>query len=484
MTTKHGTTPEPSNGLDDSLNAGYDWGTDSVAHRPTNMQHDTPAHGKGINVVLWANRVVAACHVYRGASGDLYRWDPDQLIAVVDHDDDHLRRWLLTELGAKYRPRVAAEILDTARVAAPHLPRGSYAGFKNGDLAVEGLTLSTLGQRAALLLAPSPDRPLTSRCPHPLTPSAEADTTSEWLKRHWPDAEPQQMVGYALLGVPGPQQAMVMEGPARTSKSTFAEHARKVIGPARTAAVSPQDLAERFGGYLLVDTVANVVADVDTRPPENTGKLKSALSGDTILVERKYRDPFAAVVHQPTLWALNEMWSSRDVGSGMRRRLHIVPSPTVIGEPDPAFTRTLEGEAAGFVWLSVLAAVTHGVDALTYQPSPSGELRLADWISNANSIQRFITNRIELHPPGTPERGYVLTQYRTWCRDTGERALRADRLQAGLLELSGVRLSDTTDMHTGKRRTVRRYSGFVLTDTVNKPTTSDPRFVLPAEPPN
>lgn len=135
------------------------------------------------------------------------------------------------------------------------------------------------------------------------------DTIGEWL-------------GLALLGLCTREAvALIVHGPGSNGKSVLTDLVKDLFGAEQTAHLAPQKMGEKFSRAQLFGAAVNVVAEMPESDLLASDALKAVISGDTIEVERKNKDPFSFAPRAAHIFAANRLPASRDRSHGLWRRL-------------------------------------------------------------------------------------------------------------------------------------------------------------------
>ncbi len=145
------------------------------------------------------------------------------------------------------------------------------------------------------------------------TPFILGVTCPEWieiLNRTLPDPKDilklQEYFGYSLLRDPRYHKALVLQGPARTGKSTIMDILRVMLGTKNCSSVPMHDLTDKFRVTMLYGKLANILGDMAPREIRDPSKFKQMVGGDAVPMERKYEMPFNAVLYNMWLWSVND----------------------------------------------------------------------------------------------------------------------------------------------------------------------------------
>lgn len=173
----------------------------------------------------------------------------------------------------------------------------------------------------------SPKDYLTSTLPFAYNPAARSDVWEFFLDKVIPgDCHLflQEFAGYCLTTDMAHETTVWLCGPQGCGKSTFVEGLRAALG-ARVTSFSIHNLEDRFGlSHLQGKTLA-----ISTETPSSIKQaqlLNQLISGEGVIVDRKYQDPFELFNRAKFLWAMNNLPKAKDI-EGLDRRVVIINLP-------------------------------------------------------------------------------------------------------------------------------------------------------------
>ena len=138
----------------------------------------------------------------------------------------------------------------------------------------------------------------------------------------------QEIMGYCLVSHCKAQKAFFLVGGGEDGKSVLCEIMTHVVGEDNVSAIPFEGLCSRFDPAGLKDKLANISADSDKikyRDNKGTGRFKSIVSGDRIMVEFKGVDLVPMTPTATMVMSVNNMPESRDASHGWQRRINILP---------------------------------------------------------------------------------------------------------------------------------------------------------------
>lgn len=136
----------------------------------------------------------------------------------------------------------------------------------------------------------------------------------------------QELFGYCLCVSVAAQVFFLLIGTGSNGKSLLIECLKWIVGKENYCCVPLRDLNNSFKCYALVDKLLNVVSENETDGKGfNSEALKAITTGDSIMVEQKYRDAFTYSPFCKMVFAMNEFPFSRDHTLGLTRRIIAIP---------------------------------------------------------------------------------------------------------------------------------------------------------------
>lgn len=178
---------------------------------------------------------------------------------------------------------------------------------------------------------------------HPHTPSVfrtsqlpfeyDAQATAPNWGRYLADAVPdqaardflQEFVGYLLIPETRFDAALFLVGEGGTGKGTFVSTVRELLGKDNVSDLSLEDLADKYRPSELEGKLANITTEVDPTKPIKEDVFKKIVSGEAVLIERKYQNPVSIKPYVRWVVSANEYPRVADKTGAFYRRCYMVP---------------------------------------------------------------------------------------------------------------------------------------------------------------
>jgi len=208
-----------------------------------------------------------------------------------------------------------------------------------------------------------------------------------------------EIIGYMLYPHEYPfHKAVLLVGEGSNGKSTFCRLLRTVLGDHNVSSVSLRDLdprTNRFAATNLVNKLANISSEpVDSSRSFDPSLFKQLTSEDLVFVERKYKDPFEAVIFTKMVFSANVPPRVQEDTYAFWRRWLVIKFPNQF-KPEPTFfERTFAEDEIGCIIISALYAFRLVLLRGSFTEQGALDPR-EEWLSRSSSIYRVVKAMIE-----------------------------------------------------------------------------------------
>ena len=262
---------------------------------------------------------------YPTPHSDLYYYNSKKGVYEQDKSGRQLNyiiRSFDNELKISHIREVAAHIQDMSQVVNKINP--NYIAVENGLINIKTFQFESF----------SPDVFLTQKIPTPYNPDAFDPFIDSTLRKVTDNYEPSiQNIKEMFACVLSPQllvpKMFYLYGrSAHNGKSSILNmiHATFNQDGGNISAVSPQKLASNtFAGASMYGKLANIVDDQPDQIIEDSGTLKTVITGGYVEIERKGKDSETVKMNVTLITASNYFPNFKENGKQINRRLHIIP---------------------------------------------------------------------------------------------------------------------------------------------------------------
>lgn len=276
----------------------------------------------------------------------------------------------------------------------------------------------------------------TVALPYDYHPGAEADTLHKVLGDLLTDEEArffQEWAGYCLTTSTKHQIALWLTGPRGGGKSTLITVLETMLGHL-SGHLSLSQMGSSFGLSGIVGKTLLTCSETPKQHMKQTDVLNAIITGDTLSINRKYKDPIEHRNTAKLVWAMNSLPNLFDADNGLFRRVKIMEIGKSIPEEnrDPEIIDNLRGEGPGTInWaLDGLARLNErgkfdypkSVIRATESYKQENDLAaqfLEECCKRQPSEQMFLTDEYKVYA------GQLTDAFNTWAKGHADWSMRA-----------------------------------------------------------
>ncbi|MCC3723932.1 phage/plasmid primase, P4 family, partial [Staphylococcus haemolyticus] len=385
---------------------------------PDNDRNRKPAFAH----TIMAAYVMQEHHIvrYPDADGEIYIYNPKNGIYEMDKTGRRLRHIIrgLEFLKDNSVKEVRNYIIDVCNVKTEI--NNDYVATKNG----------LVHYKTKVFKEFTPDVFLTSKIPTSYNPNAYNEFVDNTLRKVSCEHDSTLLNIYEMFAqVLYPEilidQIIYLLGTvADNGKSTILHMIKATFDSGgQISSVSPQRLANNnFAGSSIYGKMANVVDDLPNMEIEDTGNIKSAVTGGYLEIEQKGKDSRSVRMQTPFIIASNHYPKFKESGDQINKRLHIIPFEYSFKNDDDRLTvsestEIIYSESAKEYILKL--AIDTLADMLNRKgsyitPNERSDRSIEMFTENNNPLSEYLENRdidFFLNTPGTQ----TYTDYKVWC---------------------------------------------------------------------
>lgn len=234
----------------------------------------------------------------------------------------------------------------------------------------------------------------------------------------------EEMIGYCLLRRNELGKCFILTGKGSNGKSTFLNIIKALIGDENISSIALEELQHRFKTAELYGKLANIGDDISGNYIEDNAVLKKLVTGETVNVERKGKDPFDFDNYSKLIFSANNMPRINDTSDGLMRRIIIVPFNAKFSVKDKDFDpfimdKLLSQEAMEYLLNLAIEGLNRVLKNRKFTTVESVEKELQEYERVNNPVVAFIEDfKIENEP--TKE---IYLKYSAWCQENKLKAL-------------------------------------------------------------
>lgn len=285
------------------------------------------------------------------------------------------------------------------------------------------------------LLRHSPSFFSLTRLPYDYDPKADCRTWKAFVSDVMSNDDEyvtllQQWCGYLFRRDLDDQRFMLLVGDGSNGKTVFCDVVESLVGPANVSHVPLALFGRPFSLWATVGKRANITTESHHLVDDQAETLlKAYTSGDPITFERKYREAVDARPTAKVMVSTNALPRFQDRSNAIWRRLLLVPFNQTYGAERriKGLAGELKKELPGiFNWaLEGLESLNQHNDFIV--PASHAE-QIEQYRRDADPARAFLVENFTPSANGeSVQAADIYSQYRTWCNETGCRAL-SDRM--------------------------------------------------------
>ncbi len=277
-------------------------------------------------------------------------------------------------------------------------------------------------------------------------PSTTCPRFLEFIEQVIPEKEAREVMqewfGYCLTNDNQYRKMMLLYGESGTGKSTLSNILEALIGRDNRSAVPLESLGSNFILQETIGKLVNFCGDPRKIDSLAEGVLKRFTGGDTILIDRKYKNPVSHKMTAKIMVATNVFPRVKDISEALWNRFLVVPMNHRIPRDQINFS-FLGSEQNGWPFRKELPGIFNwaieGLKRLRankgFTTSPALETAKKIVRGENCSVSQFVDNHCTADVTGQVEIRRFLHEYSCFCTTYGLAKLTAPEVGAVLTKL-------------------------------------------------
>ena len=265
----------------------------------------------------------------------------------------------------------------------------NYIAFRNG---VYNIVDDTLEEFSAGHI-------ITNRIDYDYNPNAKSEIVDRTLdKLACGDKEIrallEEAIGYCFFRRNELRKCFILTGDKRNGKSTYLSIIETILGEDNIASLDLKELDKQFKTAELFGKLANIGDDIGDEFIPNPAIFKKLVSGNSITVERKGKDPFKFSNYSKLLFSANDIPRIKDKSGAVKDRLIIIPFEATFSKSDPDYDPYIKDklttqEAIEYFIQLGIAGLKRVLESKAFTTSQKVEHTIADYEQSNNPILLF-----------------------------------------------------------------------------------------------
>lgn len=331
-------------------------------------------------------------------------------------DSDEIERNMLQYIINSTRsPR--SEVLRYLELRSQEVEMESpkLIALKNGILDIENKTLGDF----------NPEFKIKNKIPVNYNPAAYSEIMDKTLNKICCNDKQlrlliEEMIGYILFRRNELGKCFILTGHGANGKSTLLDVIKRLIGKENLSSVALNELNDRFRTFQLEGKLANIGDDISNSYIEDNSTFKKLVTGETVNVERKGKDPFDFNNYSKLIFSCNEIPRINDLSDGLKRRLIFIPFNAKFSKKDSDYDpfiidKLMSNESLEYLLKLALEGLERILYNRAFTTPQSVEDTWDDYEKRNNPIIGFLEEG-KIENESTKD---VYLQYQTYCTESG-----------------------------------------------------------------
>ena len=230
----------------------------------------------------------------------------------------------------------------------------------------------------------------------------------------------EEMIGYCLFRRNELGKCFILTGKGSNGKSTLLDVIKKLIGEVNISSVALNELNSTFKPFQLEGKLANIGDDISNAYIEDNSMFKKLVTGETVNVERKGKDPYDFNNYSKLIFSCNDMPRINDLSDGLKRRIIFIPFNASFSKNDKDYDpfiidKLLSQEALEYL----LKLALEGLDRILYNKAFTIPKLITDAWNDYEKMNNPLIGFMEDAKIENESTSDVYLQYQTYCVDNG-----------------------------------------------------------------
>ena len=244
----------------------------------------------------------------------------------------------------------------------------------------------------------------------------------------------QQMFGYCMTADTRYQVAFFLHGPGSNGKSVMLKMLESLLGKTNISSISFHQLQEIDRRSDLINKLANISTEIDSKSISSMEAFKQITTGDSISAKFLYKDIFSFKPFCKLIFSCNEFPVMNERTYALHRRIIMLPFDAIYEGKD--IDHNLEGKLllelqaiaywAVFGWYSL-------IDNGGFITNARCEERKQMFLDQTSPVLKFAYDRLVLHPDCNTDSNLMYLEYSNWMTRNGYHKMNRGNFESELL---------------------------------------------------
>ncbi len=301
----------------------------------------------------------------------------------------------------------------------------------------------------------SPDSLCTVRVPISLDENAKCPLWEQTLNEILPDPELQSLMreifAYSLTADTSLQKGFLWLGHGSNGKSLVASVLEAMVGVENVSSVPLHEFGSRFQLSAIQGKLVNLCSEIEKRGAISDGVIKAVITGDPILLERKFYNPTKMRPYCKLIVLSNDFPTNNDGSHGFFRRWLVLPFQTHFDEDsqDKTLAKRIISEELPGVLLWALEGLARLKERKRFTEPQVCKDKLLEFRKVSDPILSFRDDCLILRPddhtngPLDDHAPDIYRKYSEWCIEVGHHRLSRQKFYVSLERVTKIKRRHT-----------------------------------------
>lgn len=229
----------------------------------------------------------------------------------------------------------------------------------------------------------------------------------------------QEWMGYTLIPGNPFHKALILYGSGRNGKGVLMNIWSHILGEYNVSSVDIKGINDGDTVFMTKNKLVNFSGDIQTGQQLDTGVIKSAIAGEKVVVNEKYKPQYDMNFTAKLIIACNDLPYIRSVGAAIKERFYLLPFIRIFeeNERDPYLKDKLKKEAAHiFSW--AVNGLRRLMERGYFVPPQRSLLSSSDYLKSHDSIGMWLDEDDIKKKGEKAKRAEVWRSYKDYCKDS------------------------------------------------------------------
>jgi len=250
----------------------------------------------------------------------------------------------------------------------------------------------------------------------------------------------EEMIGYVLYRKNTMQSCFILTGEGSNGKSTILNVIKKLIGKGNYCSLDLKELEDTFKPAQLYNKLANIGDDISSKYLESSSIFKKVVTGESLVVQRKYEQPFELESYATQIFCANELPPVHDKSDGFSRRIVIIPFMARFTRLDIDYDPFIESKLLldinmGYVLKLAIEGLRRLLMNTGFTKSHKSEREKSEYVKSNNNVLDWLDDEPKIQHEVV---GEIYRQYAIWCSTNGNTPYKRNNFGKELKKSKGL----------------------------------------------